>query len=153
MKSFCRVFVVLNTLLLVGCSSLPPVEEMKKEASGFKLPKTPVAGKAAVYVVRPSSLGSMVRFNVFIDGEEPEREVGFTRGSQYIHFDLEPGNHKILSKAENWATQNVSAKPGDILFIKQDPSMGFIMARNELVEIPEYEGKYHVKTLEPGTMK
>ena len=153
MKTSCKVLLILNTLFLVGCSTLPSVEEMQKETSEFKLPKMPSEGKAMVYVVRPSSFGCLVRFNIFVDGEEPASEVGYTRGKQYIYFDLAPGNHKILSKAENWATQDVSAKSGDVLFIKQSVNMGAIIARNSLDEISECEGKYYVKTLRPGTMR
>lgn len=137
---------------LFGCATLPRPDEMKASVAMYQLPKLPEAGKAIVYVVRPSSLGKVIRFNVFIDNQEPESEVGYTRGGQYIYFNLTPGDHQILSKAENWAEANVSAKAGDILFIQQEPSMGIIMARNSIIKIQDYEGKYHVKNLELGTI-
>lgn len=123
---------------------------MKEEIVDFQLPKSPEDGKAMVYVVRPAGQGGMIRFNVFVDDKEPESEMGYTRGGQFIYFNLEPGDHLILSKAENWAEINLTAKSGEISFIKQEPSMGFVMARNSLVSIEEYEGKYHVKKLQPG---
>jgi len=58
--------------------------------------------------------------------------MGFTHSSQYIYFNLSPGEHKIYSKAENWPETQVSVQAGDIIFIQQEPSMGFVMARNEL---------------------
>ncbi len=143
------VFVGLGT----GCATLPSPEEMKADVSNFTLPKMPESGKAVVYVVRPSSLGGLVRFNVFVDDKEVESEIGYTRGAQYIYFNLEPGEHQIFSKAENWASVNVSAKAGDIIYVHQEPSMGVIMARNDLRIPAEYEGKYQVKHLSLGTIK
>lgn len=44
------------------------------------------------------------------------------------------------------------ATAGDIIFIRQDPSMGILMARNNLFKVQDYEGKYHVKHLTLGTI-
>ena len=58
---------------------------------------------------------------MFIDNKEPESAMGYNIGGQYIYFNLAHGEHKILSKAENWAEINVSAKAGDVIFIRQEP--------------------------------
>ena len=144
--------LVFVFFVLFGCATLPRPDEMKAAIATYQLPKLPEEGKAIVYVVRPSSLGTVIRFNVFIDNQEPESEMGYTRGTQYIYFNLTPGDHQILSKAENWAETNVSAKVGDIIFIQQEPSMGIIMARNSIFKLQDYEGKYHVKNLTLGTI-
>jgi hypothetical protein len=144
--------LVLAMFMLFGCATLPRPDEMKAEIATYQLPKLPEEGKAIVYVVRPSSIGALIRFNVFIDNQEPESEMGYTRGSQYIYFNLAPGDHQILSKAENWAETNVSAKAGDIIFVQQEPSIGIIMARNSIFKPQDYEGKYHVKNLTLGTI-
>lgn len=139
--------------LLSGCVSAPPTTEvMKAESTGFQLPKLPEADKAIVYVVRPSPLGGLVRFNVFVDNQEAPSEMGYTRSSQYIYFNVSPGPHKIYSKAENWAEADVTAKAGDIIFLQQEPTMGIVMARNTLFKLEDYQGKYHVKTLNLGTI-
>jgi hypothetical protein len=137
---------------LTGCASLPSPEVMKAEVASYQLPKLPEPGKAICYVVRPSGLGGLIRFNVFVDDQADSSEMGFTRSSQYIYFNLSPGEHKIYSKAENWAETQVSVQAGDIIFIQQEPSMGFVMARNELSKLESYQGKYHVKTLQVGTI-
>lgn len=137
---------------LTGCASLPSPEAMRTEIASFQLPKLPEPGKAIVYVVRPSGMGGLVRFNVFLDDQEAPSEMGYTRSSQYIWFNVTPGSHKVYSKAENWAETLVDVKAGDIIFIEQEPGMGLIMARNSLAQIDEVKGKYHVKTLQPGTM-
>jgi hypothetical protein len=143
---------LLGFLTLTGCATLPSPEVMRAETARYNLPRLPDPGKAIVYVVRPSGLGGLVRFNVFVNDQEPASEMGYTRASQYIYFMVPPGEHKILSKAENWAETHISAKANDIIFIQQEPSMGLIMARNEIFKLQEYEGKYHVKTLALGTI-
>jgi len=134
--------IILALAVFSGCASLPKPEEMKTDIVGYELPELPEAGKAIVYVVRPSSVGSLIRFNVFVDDEEASSEMGFTRGSEYIYFNLMPGSHRILSKAENWAEATVTDNEGDIIFIQQDAEMGLIMARNSIFQLPDYQGKY-----------
>jgi len=152
MSSMKVIAPALLALLLQGCATLPSPEAMKAEVQDSQLPKLPVEGKAIVYVVRPSEVGGLTRFNVFLNDQQPESEMGFTRGSQYIYFQIPPGQHKIQSKAENWSEWIVNAKAGDILFIQQDAGMGLLMARNTLLKINDVEGRYHVKTLKLGTI-
>ena len=57
-----------------------------------------------------------------------------------------------MSKAENLAEVAIEAKAGDVIFVNQEPAMGVLMARNALSTLPDYQGKYHVKTLELGTI-
>jgi hypothetical protein len=152
MKLLMKAMLILLLFAFSGCASLPKPEEMKKDIAGFELPQVPLDGKAMVYVVRPSSLGGLVRFNVYLDDKEAESEMGYNRGSQYIYFSVEPGNHQILSIAENWSEVNISVKSGDVIFIQQDAQMGILMARNSIAKIEGYTGKYHVKHLDLGTV-
>ena len=142
-------------LMLFGCASVPRPDEMKSQVATYKLPRLPEEGKAVVYVVNPSSFAkhaskSGYMFEVFLDNKEPQSEVGATMGQQYIYFNITPGEHRILSKAGNWAEINVSAKAGDIIFIQQDPYMGFTTLNIKLLNLQDYEGKYYVKTLPQG---
>lgn len=151
-KSIIILFMAFTITFMAGCASLPSPEVMKTETANYQLPKLPDPGKAIVYVVRPSSLGGLIRFNVFVNDQEAASEMGYTRSSQYIYFSLPPGEHKIYSKAENWAEILVSAKAGDIIFIQQEPTLGVVMARNNIFKLEDYQGKYHVKTLTVGTI-
>ena len=151
-RSIISALALSVLVLATGCASLPSPEAMKAETATFQLPKLPDTGKAIVYVVRPSGLGGLIRFNVFVDDQEAPSEMGYTRASQYIYFQVTPGEHKIYSKAENWAELQLSAKAGDIFFIQQEPTMGILMARNSLSKLEEVPGKYHVKTLTVGTL-
>lgn len=125
---------------------------MKAEVATYQLPKLPEDGKAIIYVIFAQPWYKGIRFDVFIDNQEPKSEIGHNMGGQYIYFDLIPGEHKILSKAENWAEINVSVKAGDIIFIQQEPYTGLLNARNKLLNLQDYEGKYYVKTLTIGTI-
>jgi hypothetical protein len=151
-KQVQMLLVAVALAVLSGCATLPSPETMKAETAGYQLPKQPEAGKAIVYVVRPATYGGLIRFNVFLGDQEDASEMGFTRGGQYVHFNVRPGAHKIFSKAENWAEVNVDLKAGEVAFIQQEPSMGIIMARNNLFKLEDYHGKYLVKTLTVGTI-
>ena len=151
-RTVATALLVATLVAMTGCASLPSTEVMKAETATYQLPKTPEAGKAIVYVVRPAGVGGLIRFNVFVDDQEAQSEVGYTRASQYIYFNLLPGEHKIYSKAENWAEIQVNAAAGDIIYIQQEPSMGIIMARNSIFKLEDYQGKYHVKKLSVGTI-
>jgi hypothetical protein len=149
---FITLMCAATLVTLAGCASLPSGEEMKAQTASFQLPKLPDPGKALVYVIRPGGYGGLIRFNVFVDDQEAASEMGYTKGKQYIYFHVSPGKHTIYSKAENWALTDISAQAGEVIFIKQDPSFGVIMARNSISRIDEVPGKYHVKTLELGTI-
>jgi hypothetical protein len=152
MKSI-RMFGILFFIITIsGCATLPSTSEMKAEILNYQLPQTPQEGKAIVYVVRPSQLGTLIRFNVFLDDQEDISEMGYTRGAQYIYFTVAPGDHKVYSKAENWAELEINTKAGDVMFIQQDPVMGIVMARNNIIRLDDVTGKYHIKTLSLGTI-
>ena len=144
-------FLTLSLLLLFTACVTPKPENMKRDVAHYTLPKLPKNGGAILYVVRPATLGAMIKFNIFIDNKEADSEVGYTKGKEYLYIYLSAGQHQILSKAKNWALLNIDVKEGDILFLEQKPSSGFPLPSNELIRLLDYEGKYHVKHLKLGT--
>jgi len=146
-------FIGLATaILFTGCGSTVSPEMMKKEIVNYKLPKQAQKGKALVYTVRPSEVGGLVKFNMHVDDKTDESEMGYTKGSQYIYFNLTPGTHTLYSDAENWADLTVTVKAGDIIFVEQIAEMGILYARNTLKPLETVKGKYHVKKLTLGTI-
>jgi len=143
-------FVIFGCALSLPQPYLTEPTQMKDQIANYQVPKLPEDRKAIVYIVRPSPYDPS-GFNVFLDTQEPNSEMGCTMPKQYIYFDLTPGEHKIFSKAENWAEMNVLVKEGDIIFIQQEPTMGVIRTKNKLLTLQDYEGKYYVKTLNRGT--
>lgn len=151
-KLFCKSAAILSIALLYGCASSPSTDKMQAEVANYTLPKPAVADKGLVYVVRPSNAGMAVRFNVFLDDKEPVSEMGYNRGNQYIYFYVTPGQHVISSKAENWSDLTVSVKAGQVVYLKQEVDMGFVMARNTLVVLDDVEGRYLIKDAALGTI-
>lgn len=150
MKKIINLVVIFLSLYLVSCATIPGPEELKKAIEGYTLPVQGLSDKALVYIVRPGFYGSIIKFNVHLDDKFPSSEMGFTQGNEYIYFFTAPGAQKIYSLAENWAEIEINPKAGETIFIKQNPSLGILYARNELEVIEELEGKYHVKSLRPG---
>lgn len=140
---------IMFGFLICGCATVTR-EQMEKDTSNFTLPHKPNQKLATVYIVRPEFLGALIRFNVFLDDQNDESEMGWTKGTQHIYFYVTPGKHTIYSKAENWAQTTINAHPGEILFIRQDPSMGFLIAQNSILSIDAVEGRYHVLKTERG---
>jgi hypothetical protein len=97
-------------------------------------------------------MGTAVRFNVFLDDQDPASEMGYNRGGQYIYFSTTPGPHKIFSVAENTPELAFDIKPGEVIYIQQKVYPGVIMARNDLSILPATEGQWRVKTLSLGTI-
>jgi Protein of unknown function (DUF2846) len=152
-RAILGALLIAAAVSLTGCATEPTMEAMQAAVANYKLPKMPEPGKAIIYVVRPSSFGGVVRFNVFLDDQEEKSEVGYTRAGQYIYFNVTPGEHKIFSKAENWSDLGITASAGETIFVQQDASRGIVVARNTLFKQEETAGKYHVKTLSLGTIK
>lgn len=152
-KSFYISAILILGFLLGGCTTpLPPQSQMQSDIQSHQLPLKPSATNSVVYVVRPSSLGTAVRFNVFLDDQDPASEMGYNRGGQYIYFSITPGPHKIFSVAENTPELAFDIKPGEVIYIQQKVYPGIIMARNDLSILPATEGQWRVKTLSLGTI-
>lgn len=154
MKNFFRK-LILSLLLFItipSCISIPSSEIMQDQTKNFELPKKNDGQNVLVYVVRPSRFGAMIKFNVFVDHKDDASKVGYTTGKKYIYFFVKPGPHKIFSTAENTAEIGINGSAGETIFMRQDPSTGFIWARNNLEIIDEIEAKYHIKDIKEGVI-
>ncbi|MFP5386064.1 MAG: hypothetical protein ACLGHN_08305 [Bacteriovoracia bacterium] len=145
------LYLLTLALFLVSCSSVSR-KQMTEEINGYSLPHKPERGEAIVYVLRPSFLGSLIRFNVYLGDKEDESEMGWNRGSQYIYFFVKPGKHKLYSVAENTAEYEFEAKEGEAVFVEQETNFGIIMARNQLNHLDKTAGTYYVKKLRKGNI-
>lgn len=135
--------VVLLMLVFSGCATTLTREQMALKTQNYVLPQQPKEQSGLVYVVRPDNVGRLVRFNVFVDdANKDDMEAGFTRGGQYIYFNIAPGTHKLYSVAENTAEGTLDVEAGKAYYIQQIPSMGFLFARNQMKRLDDVEGKY-----------
>lgn len=151
MKSISIMFFLV---FFASCATVPKRQEMEKEIAKYQLPNEAKPNEGTIYVLRPSGLGGLVRFNIHVgDDEIDTNEIGWTRGNQRLAFYLPEGKYRIASVAENTAEMYVEVKAGEKVFIKQDPTMGFFFARNSIFPIDEVEGTYWYMKTEDGTYK
>lgn len=146
-------------LALSGCASQPAPAEMSAAIAGYQLPRQPEAGKALVYVMVPEAWYSALQFDVYLDGQTSQSAIGHNRGGQHIYFSVSPGEHKIYSreysntsKGQGWTDFTFSAKPGDIIFLRQEMVMGWVDVENRLKALLPDEGRYYVKNTNLGTL-
>ncbi len=153
--SNCKLFFLISSIFLASaCTTLPSREQMTKETERFELPLPPKAGFSRVFVVRPSSAGGLIRFNIFVDKDGVDSaEMGWTRGGQHIYFYVKPGVHMLFSHAENTAELAIAPKEGESIFIEQNAEMGIIMARNSIYSIDAVTGSYHMMKTSKGEIK
>lgn len=128
----CLVFMLV---MLTGClGKQVPYQEV-----------APEAGKASVYVYRPTSVVNSAETMILeINGEE----IGLLSHSFYLHSFVEPGKAKLVVKKNVWpyteygsiALDDVQA--GKTYFIKCDP---ILMAGFDMVLMDEDQGRAEAK--------
>jgi hypothetical protein len=111
-------------------------------------PEVP-AGKALVYVLRPTSLGMAIQTKLAVDGDWK----GVNKGNSYFYFILDPGEHAFCSVAENRATLVATVEAGKTYYLQQHIEMGMMKARNEIDFMPEDEGAKKVEKLHLSTWR
>lgn len=150
---FSKTFLIILLMSAISsCVSIPSEQQMQLQTADYNLPQTNHSENVLVYMIRPSRLGAMIKFNVFIDDKNDSSEVGYNTGKRYIYFFVKSGSHKILSKAENWAEIGINGQPGETIFIRQDVALGFLLPRNNLEIISEAEAKYHIHKIKKGVI-
>lgn len=135
------IMVLLAPLLLtIGCgnvASAPP--ELGVSALTF----TPSAGKARIYVYRPSqTFGSGARLKVAIDSQV----VGKTASGSFLMVEVDPGPHRIsglTSESDRGIT--IAAMSDSSYFFKLWPRMGFVSAQSGIAQVDPVEGRREVQ--------
>lgn len=147
------VAILLLPLLLTGCYTQTAVKDMIKDTENYQTPYLATTEKGLVYIVRPSTLYGIFKYHLFLDGQSDGNKIGYTRGNQYIYIYVDPGQHSITSTAENTSTVTFSIKAGEVLYLSQDATFGFLFGRNNLNKINPVEGIYYIKHTQLGTLK
>ncbi len=124
---------------LLGCATAPmAVPERDQQAKTF----APVAGKAVLYVFRDETMGAAIKMDVQIDGQK----IAETVAHSFLRLELAPGEHAVLSKAENDSTLKLSMEAGKVYFVWQEVKMGIMIMRSKLQEVPAEDGRKRVQT-------
>jgi hypothetical protein len=96
----------------------------------------PSAGKALVFVIRPTMMGNKIQTKLAMDG----KWLGTNRGNNYYFFEADPGERCFCSKAENRSVLVLTLEAGKTYYLQQKVQMGLLKARNKLVALDDAEG-------------
>ena len=126
--------VAAMLLLLNGCASVPMADlAQDSKAKSF----TVMPDKAALYVYRNENIGGAIKMTVILDG----RLLGDTAAQTYLHTEIAPGDHRLISKAEDDSTLDFKAVAGRIYYVWQEVKMGLMYARSQLQMVDEKTGQ------------
>lgn len=138
MRKGIYVLLTIFGLLLVGCASVPMANiERDNMAKTF----APQADKAKIYVYRNEKFGAAIKLPVALDG----RLVGDTASKTYFLFVVPPGEHKLITKAENDSILPLMVEAGRNYFVWQEIKMGLWAARANLQLVDELTGRKGVE--------
>jgi len=129
-----------------ACPAENTALDAKTDKSSHPTPDAP-ADKALVYVVRPTMMGNKIQTKLAVDGHW----VGVNRGDNYFFFNLDPGTHYFCSQAENRSVLSMKVEAGKTYYLQQKITMGFMKARNKLVEVESAKGKEDVAKTHPSS--
>lgn len=133
-----QILVLCSCMVIASCASAPKVS--KEDSYSAKI-LVPQEGKALVYIIRSTTTGFAVAMNVTCNN----KIVGATKGRQFIHFNLTPGNYVLASHAENKHELPLIIEAGKTYFIEQKVKMGWVRARTELIKVSEQVGRNKMK--------
>jgi len=139
-----NLLILLLSMVFVSCAT---TTQFVKYANKVSIDKE----TARIYVIRPSTFGSAVTFNIFQD----EKPVGKLGPMSFLLWDVKTntGAIKIESKSENTAMITIQPQPGKNYYIMQKVQMGVIVARTKLELIPEQQAIEYLKKLKEPKLK
>lgn len=110
----CKKLVVAAALIgaafVTGCASVPMASpERDSQAKSF----TVKHDKSNIYVYRNESMGAAVKLPIVLDG----KIVGDTAAKTFMLLEVNPGNHKLVSKGETDSALDLVTKPGTNYFV------------------------------------
>ncbi|MDY7536734.1 DUF2846 domain-containing protein [Undibacterium sp. 5I1] len=111
--------------LLTGCASVQMAsQEQDVRAKTFKTNPS----QANIYIYRNELFGAVSKMPVELDG----KEIGQTTSKSYVLVSVNPGQHKLASKAENESVLSIMTEAGKNYFVWQEVKLGFISAGSKL---------------------
>jgi len=143
--------VILSSMLLGGCASVPLASEAENTA--VKAFPTPENDKAGLYVYRDSFAGKALKKDVYIDG----RCLGETADRVFFYQQISAGQPHIVGTESEFSPNNLTLNvvPGKNYFVRQFIKVGVFVGGAGLEQVPENEGmrvisKPEVKLAVPG---
>jgi len=99
------------------------------------------SSQATITVIRPSVMGSAVKFKVFADGQL----IGKLGPKNYLSWSVDPGVVNIQAKGENKDGFQVTAEAGEEYFIKLRIKPGVFSGQADLKALTDAEGTQMLK--------
>ena len=127
MKKLITAFIVL---IIIGCAS---TSQIVNYTHNTELP----LGHARIYILRPGTLGGAVKMKIYAN----DKLIGMTGPKSYLCWDVQEGEYKLESSAENGDYFTVNAKAGKTYYILQNPKMGIAYSRSSLELLEEKDGQ------------
>ena len=113
MKPIKSILLVL-TLALIASSNLNAQKNIVP----------PTEDKAVIYFLRTTSLGALMNFRFFDEGNF----IGKYNGRNYIRYECDPGQHIFWVKAENIDVVKTNLEAGKIYLVEANAVMGAMSA-------------------------
>lgn len=138
------LLAAIPAVMLSACATTQQVVDIPDQ-------NTTVASsaKARIYVMRPSIIGAASGFTVY-DGKQ---FIGMTYSKGCLSWERKPGKVELVSKGENTSKLNFTAYKGMTYYFKQNPAIGLMGPRNNLVKISSEQGKKYLETCKMAKKK
>lgn len=134
-RGLAMIAAMAAALVMGGCANVPM--GAASEDAKLKQFDAPKAGTAGVYIYRNETFGAAVKLPVVIDGSS----VGQTGPKTYFFTEVAPGNHSVVSQAENTSTVTFDAVAGKLYYVWQEVKMGLMQPRTLLHVVSDTEGQ------------
>ncbi|MDP3871469.1 MAG: DUF2846 domain-containing protein [Methyloversatilis sp.] len=135
-----RTFAVIAaTAVLAGCAAVP---QHRTDAGTPPGVAEISPGKAGVYVFRTGYSAPALPIAVLLDGEP----IGSTVSQTHLFKEIEPGRHTLGSQLQFTSKLEFDAKPGQIVYVRQDLWLGYLQVHTRLRKVHPDDGARAVRT-------
>lgn len=126
--------LTLILLISIGVSSFAQIKSEKITA--------PSEGKAVIYFLRTTSLGTLMNMRYFNKGAY----LGKFNGVNYLRYECDPGKTYFWIKAENIDVLEADLAPNKIYLVETNAAMGAFSAAAKF-KIVDFENPKQVKRI------
>ncbi len=125
LKSVLASALLCMTVFLAGCGSAPLAPPKADTLAKLMLP---VEGKAVIYLFRNSPPSNGWTIHVKLDG----KDMGVTGGQDYFRWEVNSGEHIVISETRDWSGLVINAEPGHVYYVWQDIGVGLFVPTSQL---------------------
>jgi hypothetical protein len=136
LKKSTVLLILVFSVYMAGCASVPMASD--KEDAARKEFSAPPQDSAGLYIYRNTSLGGVLKKNVYIDGEF----IGETAPMTYFYKVITPGIHVVSTESEfSDNSLEISVESGNNYFVRQYMKLGLFVGGANLELVSDEEGK------------